>query len=74
MNTNKEKYNINAMNLLMSSNQLSAAAWKTERAGVHVEVVIGIGDDHIAYLTMDAEAYIKLQSLKVTEHIKLINK
>ena len=32
------------------------AVVKKQRRGAHIEVVIGTGSDHVAYLTMDDEA------------------
>lgn len=37
---------------------LQEAPSKTERYGTHYELIIGIGKDHVAHLTLDQDALI----------------
>ena len=41
---------------LLSRNEILEAADIEERCSKHYEIVIGIGKDHVAYLTLDEEA------------------
>lgn len=45
---------------------LSIAPTKTERNGLHWEIIIGIGNDHVAFLTIDDAA---LKALQSGEHV-----
>ena len=45
-----------------SGRELCEASVKTERFGPHYELVIGIGKDHVAYLTLDQDALVALNS------------
>jgi len=49
----------NLLNII-KANKKAAAPYKTQRAGKHWEWVIGIGKDHVAYLTMDDDAHKEL--------------
>jgi hypothetical protein len=42
--------------------RLGPAASKTTRYGPHYEIIIGIGKDNVAYLTLDEDALKALQS------------
>lgn len=43
-----------------SGRELKDAPAKTERFGTHYELTIGIGKDHVAYLTLDEESLVAL--------------
>jgi len=48
---------------LIMVNGIGDAAAKTERIGQWYECVIGIGKDHVAYITLDDEAFKALYDL-----------
>lgn len=54
--------------LIPAGRELSLAPNKTERYGAHYQLTIGIGKDHVAYLTLDEEA---LEALNLRERITI---
>ena len=54
-----EDFNKTLLNIILT-NVKQPAPMKTSRTGKHWEWVIGVGKDHVAYLTMDDEAYQEL--------------
>lgn len=47
---------------------LTVAPIKTERNGLHWEITIGIGSNHVAFLTISDEA---LKALQSGEHVDI---
>jgi hypothetical protein len=47
---------------------LSVAPTKTKRYGIHWQVIVGIGSDHVAFITIDDEA---LKALQAGEHVNI---
>ena len=56
----REQINTRAMSALLMLNNVGVAPCKTQRHGAHYEVIIGIGRDHTATLTLDEDAYFEL--------------
>lgn len=48
---------------IINSSNVNLAAQKTERYGEWKEVIIGIGKDHVAYITMPVESYEELMKI-----------
>lgn len=59
-----DKKNRELLMMLMKAGKITEAPTTTRRHGPWKEVVIGIGADHVAYLTMDDEAYEELFGIK----------
>lgn len=59
------KTNTKALKYLIDANKMAPAPYKTQRQGKHYEVIIGIGNDHIATLTLDEDAYIELCKIEL---------
>ena len=57
---NKEQICTRAMKALLMNNNIGDAPHKTQRHGKHYEVIIAIGENHTATLTLDEEAYFEL--------------
>jgi hypothetical protein len=56
----KEQVSTRAMKALLMTNDIGDAPHKTQRVGKHYEVIIAIGKDHTATLTLDESAYFEL--------------
>jgi len=56
----KDQINTRAIKALLMTNNIGDAPHKTQRHGKHYEVIIAIGKDHSATLTMDEQAYFEL--------------
>jgi len=52
---------------MVAGNYFTEAARVTTRVSEHLELLIGIGNDHVAYLTMEPEAYNVLHKMVTGE-------
>ena len=59
--TNEEMAEYYLYDVLLHT-KLGKAPIKTERIGKLVEAIVGIGNDHVAYITLTEEAYEELKA------------
>lgn len=58
---------LNALIEILSAGNVATAARVTSRQGKHYECVIGIGNDHCAFLTLDSDALEELERMTGVE-------
>ena len=65
---------VDALLWLIVNNEIGDAPTKTTRHGNHVEILVAIGDDNTAHVTMTQEAYDELQRINNAKILEAHNR